>query len=221
MILEIVIFAICSIFCMAIGLALYIQYNEKISIESTRHFLKDSVLYLCLFQISFYMLGIIKFKILISTLFIDWWAFYDGSVRYPFIFGPHSFYPAKMVLLSLIKAVITVRYASKFSYPPLILPYVIVCVCLLPLLFAFSYPYEDSNLMPTTWDSEDIDILLNFIRIISSPTQRKEYILYTINKIRIYSSTLYRRCEGLRIIISMLPKYIRSHIVSILSIEDI
>ncbi|KAJ1604979.1 hypothetical protein OJ253_3383 [Cryptosporidium canis] len=140
----VVLVAIITIVFTGLLIAGYIQYYENAPIEDIRRLLKESYVILALLELAFGLLGLFSFKVQAIIQFLDWWLFYQASRKYPYIFSMDSFFPIKVVLVTLFKAVISIKTSFLIPYRSLVFPYIMTTVCLLPLLFAFSYPYEDS-----------------------------------------------------------------------------
>lgn len=141
---AVVLVAIITIVFTGLLLAGYIQYYENAPIEDIRKLLKESYLILALLELVFGLFGLISFRVQVIIQLLDWWLFYQASSKYPYIFSMDSFFPIKMIFVTLFKAFISIRTSFHIYHRSLIFPYIMVTVCVLPLLFAFSYPYEDS-----------------------------------------------------------------------------
>ncbi|KAK6590260.1 hypothetical protein RS030_172619 [Cryptosporidium xiaoi] len=191
----------------------YIQYSECAPIEDIRMFLKDGYISLSLFELLLGLSGLISVKNQLIIQFLNWWIFFQGSKKYPYIFKINSFFPVKMVFMTMVKAIIIIKSSFKIPHVCLIFPYLLITICVLPLLFAFSYPFEDSKLKDVVWDSNDEDILLTIIKTIIDSNSRNEYKLHIANN--------FKRNNAIHKIVSSLPDNIRLFIVSRLSIDEV
>ncbi|KAL3126454.1 hypothetical protein CHM_8g2310 [Cryptosporidium hominis] len=192
---TVVLVAIFTIVFTGLIMAGYIQYYENAPIEDIRKLLKESYMILALMELLFGLFGIISFKVEIVLQFLDWWLFYQASNKYPYIFSMDSFFPVKVIIVTLIKAIISIRTSFNIPFRSLIFPYIMSTVCILPLLFAFSYPYEDS-VTHIVWDkSNDEDILTRFIKIVMSERSRNDYLVHL--KIQIQSFKVSIICQKL------------------------
>ncbi|KAK9170915.1 putative integral membrane protein [Cryptosporidium meleagridis] len=219
---TVVLVAIFTIVFIGLIMAGYIQYYENAPLEDIRKLLKESYIILALMELLFGLFGIISFKVEIVLQFLDWWLFYQASDKYPYIFSMDSFFPVKVIFVTLIKAIISIRTSFNIPFRSLIFPYIMSTVCILPLLFAFSYPYEDSKLAHVVWDkSNDEDILARFVKIIMSERSRNEYLVHLKIQIQRNIASLYRQNKCIRSIVSKSPLFVKNFIVSRASIEEI
>ncbi|KAH8740643.1 hypothetical protein FG386_002605 [Cryptosporidium ryanae] len=213
---------ILSLLLISIFFSGYIRYSEYAPIEDIRIFLKDGYISLSLFELLLGLSGLISVKNQLVIQFLNWWIFCQGSKKYPYIFKINSFFPIKMAFMTLIKAVIIIKSSFKIPYVCLVFPYLLITICVLPLLFAFSYPFEDSKLENVVWDSSsEEDIILTTIKIITDNKSRNEYKLYITNKFKRVTSNLYRRNNIIRKLVSSLPENTKSFIISKVSVQEI
>ncbi|OII73659.1 uncharacterized protein cubi_03457 [Cryptosporidium ubiquitum] len=196
---TVVLVAILTILFTGLLLAGYIQYYENAPIEDIRKLLKESYITLALLELLFGLFGLFSFKTQLILQFLDWWLFYQASNKYPYIFSMDSFFPVKMILVTLFKAIISIRSSFNIPFRSLIFPYIMSTVCILPLLFAFSYPYEDSKLAHVVWDkSNDEDIITRFFKIAISERSRNDYLVHLKLQIQ-RSNNLQNKMEFINI----------------------
>ncbi|KAF7456385.1 putative integral membrane protein [Cryptosporidium felis] len=214
---SIILVAVSTIMATGVVMVGYIQYYEQAPIEDIRKLLKESYTTLALMELVFGLFGIFGFRAQLVLQFLNWWLFYQASYKYPYIFSMDSFFPVKVLLVTLIKAIISIRSSFNIHQKCLIFPFIMLTVCILPLLFAFSYPFDDS----VVWDNNNEDIITSLIKVLVSKRSRDDYFVYSKQLLQRKLASYYRQHKSVRTFTSRLPPNIRSIIVSNISIQEI